>query len=250
MPAAFIADVLAKIKPFEVKGKKIISATKGMIPNHNLLVTEYIQKHFQVSTEKIGVIAGPCHAEEIAMEKQSYLTIASDSKSMAKNFVKLIQCRYIKATPVYDILGVEYAAVMKNIIAVACGIAHGQNYGDNFQAVLVTNSVQEIKAFVKAMYNTKRNWSSTAYLGDLLVTTYSQFSRNRTFGNMIGRGYTVKTAQIEMDMVAEGYYAVKCVTQINKQLKVSMPITNSVYNVLYEKISPMIEFKILKDKLK
>ncbi len=249
VPAAFITEALSKLKPADFENLRVISAVKGMIPIKNILVTELIEQEFGVSHKRIAVIGGPCHAEEVAMEKQAYLTIASGSKKFGYRFASMLKCRYINTHSIKDVYGVEYCAVMKNIIAIACGIARGLNYGDNFQAVLVSNAMLEIKRLLKSAYRIKRELSSSAYLGDLLVTTYSQFSRNRTFGNMVGRGYSVKAAQMEMAMVAEGYYAVKSIYEINRSFGVDMPITTAVYNVLYEKIAPFIEFQILKDKL-
>jgi glycerol-3-phosphate dehydrogenase (NAD(P)+) len=196
------------------------------------------------------VIAGPCHAEEVALEKQSYLTIAGKSVETAKKVAALLTGRFIKTSTIEDVYGVEYCAVMKNIIALACGITHGLNYGDNFQAVLVSNAMQEIGRFLHRIFPLERDIHGSAYLGDLLVTAYSQFSRNRTFGNMIGRGYTVQSAQMEMNMVAEGYYAVKSIYEINKELQVDMPITKAVYKILYEKVSPLLEISILRDRLR
>ena len=196
------------------------------------------------------VIAGPCHAEEVALEKQSYLTIGSHDLVHAEAFCRLLRNRYVKASPLDDIDGIEYCAVLKNIIALACGIAHGLGYGDNFQAVMVSNAMQEIDRFLHAVMPVSRDLNASAYLGDLLVTAYSQFSRNRTFGNMIGRGYTVKSAQVEMNMVAEGYYAVESIHNRNKTLRVAMPIMEAVYRILYEKISPVVEMQILKEEFR
>jgi len=249
VPAAFIGDVLKTIQPSDLKDKIVVSAIKGMIPHENVLVTDIIQKNHLVPADKICVIAGPCHAEEVAMEKRSYLSIAGENNETASLVAELLQCRFVKATVVEDLYGVEYCAVMKNVIAIACGIARGLNYGDNFQAVLVSNAMLEIELFVDAVSKIDRNWNASAYLGDLLVTCYSPYSRNRTLGYMVGRGYSVKAAQVEMNMVAEGYYAVKCVNEINKTLNVPMPITKAVYNVLYEKISPSVEIRILEDSM-
>lgn len=249
VPAAFIEEVLKTIPAADLKDKIIVSAIKGMIPFENVLVTDLIQKNHLVPSDKISVIAGPCHAEEVAMEKRSYLSIAGESQEVTGVVAALLQCRFVKATVVDDLYGVEYCAVMKNVIAIACGIARGLNYGDNFQAVLVSNAMLEIEAFVDAVNKKERNWNASAYLGDLLVTCYSPYSRNRTLGNMVGRGYSVKAAQVEMNMVAEGYYAVKCVHEINKTLNVHMPITKAVYNILYEKISPSVEIRILEDSM-
>jgi glycerol-3-phosphate dehydrogenase (NAD(P)+) len=196
------------------------------------------------------VIAGPCHAEEVALEKQSYLSIASTECPTSEDFAKLMTCRYVTANPLDDLYGVEYSAVMKNIIALACGITHGLGYGDNFQAVLVSNAMQEIGRFVTAVDPRERDLSSSAYLGDLLVTAYSQFSRNRLFGNMIGRGYSVKAAQLEMKMIAEGYYATKSIHTLNNVHHVNLPITNAVYNILYEDQAPSLVMEELKKLLK
>ena len=251
VPAAFIPEALKSLSRKHFEGKRVVSAIKGMIPNENLLVTDWIEKEFGVPQTQMCVIAGPCHAEEVALEKQSYLTIGSPSKQCAEDFAALLNCRYIKAHAISDLYGVEYCAVMKNIIALACGITHGLGYGDNFQAVMVSNAMQEIHRFLDVVYpENNRDLHSSGYLGDLLVTAYSQFSRNRTFGNMIGRGYSVKSAQIEMNMIAEGYYAVKSIHQINKQHGVEMPIITAVYNILYEKASPSAEIDILKNVLK
>ncbi len=249
VPAAFIGDVLGNISAADLKGKIIVSAIKGMIPLENILVTDLLQQKHAVPSKQICVIAGPCHAEEVALEKRSYLSIAGEDSTAATVVADLLQCRYVKATVVEDLYGVEYCAVMKNIIAIACGIARGLNYGDNFQAVLVSNAMLEIELFVDAVVKKDRNWNASAYLGDLLVTCYSPYSRNRTLGNMVGRGYSVKAAQVEMNMIAEGYYAVKCVYEINKTLGVEMPITKAVYNILYEKISPSVELRILEDSM-
>ena len=230
--------------------KFIVSAVKGIVPIHNLTIAEYFNKIFNIPFSRIGIITGPCHAEEIALERLSYLTIASKNKADARELGEMLECHYCKTKLSSDIYGIEYAAVLKNIVAIASGICHGLNYGDNFQAVLVSNAIQEIKRFLDKTYKSKRKINSSAYLGDLLVTTYSQFSRNRTFGTMIGKGYSVKSAQLEMNMIAEGFYAVSCINEINKKYQVNMPIIDAVYHVLHENISPMIEIQLLTDKLK
>ncbi|MDO1447346.1 NAD(P)H-dependent glycerol-3-phosphate dehydrogenase [Rhodocytophaga aerolata] len=250
VPAAFVQQAMQGLLPEHLAGKTLISAIKGMIPGENLLVTDWVERDFRVPAERLCVIAGPCHAEEVALEKQSYLTIASQSIDQAADFANLMSCRFVQASPTDDVYGIEYCAVMKNIIALACGITHGLNYGDNFQAVLVSNAMQEIKRFIDHIYPKHRDLSGSAYLGDLLVTAYSQFSRNRTFGNMIGRGYSVKSAQVEMNMIAEGYYAVKSIHEINKEHKVSMPITEMVYSILYEKTPPHTAVQALKEVLR
>jgi glycerol-3-phosphate dehydrogenase (NAD(P)+) len=252
IPAAFIPQALHALPMSVFEGKTIVSTIKGMVPDMNCLVTQYMADKFAIPEERFLIVAGPCHAEEVALEKLSYLTIGGMEAPRSQEFAHLLTCRYVKVSVIDDVYGAEYCAVMKNIIAIACGIAHGLNFGDNFQAVLVANALQEIKRFLKLIYPMKRNLNASAYLGDLLVTTYSQFSRNRTFGNMIGRGYSVKSAQMEMKMVAEGYYAVKSIHEIisRQEEPVRMPITKAVYNILYEKISPLVEFKILTDSLR
>jgi glycerol-3-phosphate dehydrogenase (NAD(P)+) len=250
VPSAFLKSTLEKIKAEEFSGKIIFSAIKGIVPDDLLIVGEFIQQKFNIPIGKIGVITGPCHAEEVAMERLSYLTLSSTNLSNASKLSALMNCRYIRTTISDDIYGTEYSAVLKNVIAIACGICHGVGFGDNFQAVLVSNAIQEIKRFVDAVHPINRDINDSAYLGDLLVTAYSQFSRNRLFGTMIGKGYSVKVAQLEMNMVAEGYYATKCIYELNKKFKIEMPIMQAVYHVLYEKISPRIEMKLLSDQMK
>ncbi|TXK36596.1 NAD(P)H-dependent glycerol-3-phosphate dehydrogenase [Pontibacter qinzhouensis] len=250
VPAAFVQQVISLLPDNSFKGKVLVSAIKGMIPGENILISDYLERHCIVPNTHQLIIAGPCHAEEVALEKQSYLTIGSHDLETAERFCELLRNRYVKANPLDDLDGIEYSAVIKNIIALACGIAHGLNYGDNFQSVLVSNAMLEIERFLHRIMPMHRSLSGSAYLGDLLVTAYSQFSRNRTFGNMIGRGYSAKSAQMEMNMVAEGYYAVQSIYELNKTFQLDMPITTAVYNILYERISPAVEFEILKNKLK
>lgn len=250
VPAAFVKESLSGLTEKHFKGKCVVSAIKGMIPDKNILVTDWIAEEFKVPLSQTCVIAGPCHAEEVALEKQSYLTIASTDTQTATEFAKLMTCRFVTANPLEDLYGVEYSAVMKNIVALACGITHGLGYGDNFQAVLVSNAMKEIGRFVTAVDPREREISSSAYLGDLLVTSYSQFSRNRLFGNMIGRGYSVKAAQLEMKMIAEGYYATRSIMELNKAFEVNIPITNAVYRILYEEHTPGVVMEELKKNLK
>lgn len=249
VPAAFLKETLKDISSKDLKGKKIISAIKGIVPDENMIIGEFMNQYFDIPFKDFIVISGPCHAEEVALEKLSYLTIASQNSELASHFSSMLNTRYIKTNVSDDIFGTEYAAVLKNIYAVASGICRGIGYGDNFQAVLISNAVREIESFVNAIHPIDRDIKESAYLGDLLVTAYSQFSRNRTFGNMIGKGYTVTSAQLEMNMIAEGYYAVYCLHQINKAYKVNMPICRAVYAILYERHSPQIEMKLLSEQL-
>lgn len=250
VPAAFIEKVLDRIDPEVLKGKILVSAIKGMMPEHNCIVTEYLANTFKIPNNNLCIVGGPCHAEEVALNRQSYLTIGCDDLANAGIVAKILSNQFVNVHCEQDLIGIEYAAVMKNIIALASGITHGLNYGDNFQAVLVSNAMQEIERFLNHFHPAKRNLLGSAYLGDLLVTAYSQFSRNRTFGGMIGRGYTVKSTMLEMNMVAEGYYASNSINEIIKDIDIEMPITRAVYHILYEKISPAIEMQLLKGVLK
>ena len=248
IPSAFLENELLKIqKPLQ--RKFIFSAIKGIMPENGLVVGEYFNKKYKIPYENIGVITGPCHAEEIAMERLSYLTIACENKEKAKDLMNLFKGDYIKCKASDDVIGVEYGAVLKNIYAIAAGIAHGLGYGDNFQAVLMSNAIREIKHFVKNIHKIHRNINDSAYLGDLLVTGYSVFSRNRMFGNMLGKGYTVKSAIMEMNMIAEGYYALKRAYDIYKKYQVKTPIIKAVYNIVYEKKSAKKQFRILSENL-
>jgi glycerol-3-phosphate dehydrogenase (NAD(P)+) len=248
IPSAYLPVILGNMNT-DISKKHILSGIKGVVSEENLLVVQYLNKYFHVPFENIGVIAGPCHAEEVALERLSYLTIACTDEKKAEKFASLITCDYIKTTVSDDIWGTEYSSVLKNIIAIASGICHGLRYGDNFQAVLVANAIQEIKRFVDTVHPINRDIKSSAYLGDLLVTAYSQFSRNRTFGMMIGKGYPVKAAKLELNMVAEGYYSSKSIYEINKIHQVQMPISEAVYKILYENASPKKEIALLTEKL-
>ena len=249
VPSAFLKGTLDKLDKSELVGKTMFSAVKGIVPETNQIVGEYLFAHWGVPKENFGVICGPCHAEEVAMERLSYLTIASRNTAKAEAMGKALNGRFLKTTISDDIYGTEYAAILKNVIAVCSGISVGLGYGDNFRAVLVSRAIQEIARFVKAVHPIDRDINEPAYLGDLLVTAYSTFSRNREFGTMVGKGYSVKAAQLEMNMVAEGYYAVKCVHEINSKLGVDMPISEATYRMLYERIAPMIEMRLLSEKL-
>jgi len=234
VPSAFIKEVLADLSPELLKNKILATTIKGIIPDENMIVGRYLNEVLGVPEEQIVVITGPCHAEEIALERLSFLTVAARDKKVAKMMVNCLECHYVRCTWSADLYGTEYAAVMKNIYAIAAGIYHGLGYGDNFQAVLMSNSVREMKRFMNAVSDTKVNIYKSAYLGDLLVTGYSQFSRNRMLGNMLGKGYTVRSARAEMTMVAEGYYAVPLVYKLRKKREVKMPIVKAVHSVLYE----------------
>lgn len=248
-PSPFLKQHLRKLHR-RIDKKIILSAIKGIVPEENLIITDFFEQVYHVPKENLAVLAGPCHAEEVALERLSYLTIASTSREKAKMLAQKFATSFIKTSTSEDVMGMEYSSVMKNIYSIAAGICHGLKYGDNFQAVLLSNAIQEINRFCNAINPMHRNINESAYLGDLLVTAYSKFSRNRLFGNMIGKGYSVKTAQIEMEMIAEGYYATKCIYEINEKFKVDMPIVNAVYEILYNRASPLLKIRELTDKLK
>lgn len=248
-PAAFLTKTFENLPTELWKNKTVFSAVKGIIPETNLIPAEFIHQTFQVPFSQIGIICGPCHAEEVALERLSYLTIGCSTSELATEMGSALACRYIKTTISDDLIGAEISAVLKNVYALAAGICSGLGYGDNFQAVLISNAIQEIERFIDVVSPIHRDTKSSAYLGDLLVTAYSNFSRNRTFGFMIGKGYSVKSAQLEMNMIAEGYFATKCLMEMNKKYKVEMPILTAVYHILYERISPIMEIRILTDKL-
>tara|TARA_B110000503_G_C7165481_1_gene421718 strand:- start:444 stop:1439 length:996 start_codon:yes stop_codon:yes gene_type:complete len=248
VPSAFLSSELERVTT-TLKDKIIFSAIKGIVPETSLIVGEHFHQKYKIPYDNIGVITGPCHAEEVALERLSYLTIACGDAQNARIMAKNLRCNYIKAITSDDIIGTEYAAMLKNIYAIAAGIAHGLGYGDNFQSVLMSNSIREMKKFIRKVHKMKRNINNSAYLGDLLVTGYSVFSRNRMFGNMIGKGYTVKSAQMEMSMIAEGYYAAKSAYMLNLEYKATTPIIDAVYQILYEGKDAKKVFAKLTDKL-
>ena len=247
-PSPFLKQHLKKLKR-KLDDKIIVSAIKGIVPDENMLISEYFHERYKVPEENIVVLGGPCHAEEVALERLSYLTIACKSREKARYIADKFSNNYIHTRISDDVYGLEYTSVMKNIYAIASGICGGLKYGDNFQAVLISNAVQEMNRFCNATNPQHRDISESAFLGDLLVTAYSKFSRNRLFGSMIGKGYSVKTAQMEMEMIAEGYYATKTIHELNEKYHVNIPIVNSIYEILYNRSSPILEIKELTDKM-
>jgi len=248
IPSAFLHSELEKMTA-SLQGKVIFSAIKGIVPETGLIVGEHFHEAYNIPLDNIGVITGPCHAEEVALERLSYLTIACNNEEKATVMANHLSSDYIKCKTSDDIIGTEYAAVLKNIYAVAAGIAHGLGYGDNFQSVLMSNAIREMKRFIKKVHKMKRNINNSAYLGDLLVTGYSTFSRNRMFGNMIGKGYTVKSAQMERNMIAEGYYAAKTAYELETTAAARTPIIDAVHDILYKNKNPKTVFKKLAEKL-
>ena len=249
IPSKFVKGLSSNITA-SFDGKQVVTAIKGIVPDENLIISEYLKQRFGIDDNRMAVFSGPCHAEEVALERLSYLTVGSKNQVFAKEFSEIVKSNFIRVCVSEDVEGIEYAAVMKNIMALAAGICHGLGYGDNFTSVLISNAIQEMNRFVATVNPLKRDINDSVYLGDLLVTAYSQFSRNRTFGAMIGKGYSVKSAELEMTMIAEGYYAAYSIKHINDKYGVDMPITTAVYNVLYERIAPAVEFKLLSEYLK
>jgi glycerol-3-phosphate dehydrogenase (NAD(P)+) len=249
VPSAYVKPLLGKTD-IDFNGKFFVNAVKGLVPEDNVTITEYFQEQFSIPYSKVGVISGPCHAEEIAMERLSYLTIATEFEKDALAIQKLISTPYIHTVLSDDIYGIEFGTVLKNVYALGAGICHGLGYGDNFIAVYVSNAIREMERFLGKVFERERHLFHSVYLGDLLVTAYSQFSRNRTFGNMVGKGYSAKSAMMELNMVAEGYYACKSIYEINQKYKVRMPLVETVYRILYDKVNTAQEIKLLSEKLK
>ncbi len=262
-PSPFLKNHLKKLKT-RLSEKFIVTAIKGIVPDENLVCSEYFHQVYDVPYANLACIGGPSHAEEVALDRLSYLTVGCEDQEKAQAFADVLASSVIKTKTSSDVLGIEYSSVLKNVYAIAAGICSGLKYGDNFQAVLMSNALQEMNRFLTVIKSMQEdgeamqanNASSTtsiidsAYMGDLLVTGYSKFSRNRTFGSMIGKGYSVKSAQIEMEMIAEGYFGTKCMKEINRRLHVNMPILDAVYNILYERIAPQIEIKLLTDSFR
>ena len=254
VPSAFAADALCGLPKKIFYNKKIVSAVKGILPQRNMLLNEYLKKEFGVDLKDYFTVLGPCHAEEVAAEKLSYLTFTGIDVANTNEIANHFKTLYLNTLQNTDIFGVQYAAVLKNIYAIGAGIAHGLDYGDNFLSVLIANSADEMAGFLRkvgienvqvgfiehhAMMKNKKpqiNYAASVYLGDLLVTCYSLYSRNRTFGNMIGKGYSVQSAQLEMSMVAEGYNASKCMFLKNQKVKAEMPIAETIYKILWNEL--------------
>ncbi len=249
VPSAFVHTVLSELDHSAFENKIILSAVKGVIPETHQIISHYLHETWGVAKDNIAAVSGPCHAEEVAMEKLSFLTIASANEDTASILAQILSCHYIHCKTTTDIDGIEYSSVLKNVYAIACGICHGIGYGDNFQAVMVSSAAREIERFLDASHQTHRDVKENAYLGDLLVTAYSQFSRNRTFGNMLGKGYNVKSAQMEMNMIAEGYYATKTMHDINEEVKSDMPILDAVFEIIYKNASTKKTMAALTEKL-
>lgn len=248
-PSPYLKNHLKKLRT-RLYDKFIITAIKGIVPDENLICSDYFHEVYDVPYDNLACIGGPSHAEEVALERLSYLTVACSDLTKARAFADVLRSPYIKTKVTTDVSGIEYASVLKNVYAIAAGICSGLKYGDNFLAVLMTNAMQEMNRFLQVVHPLERNIIDSAYMGDLLVTGYSNFSRNRTFGTMIGKGYSVKSAQIEMEMIAEGYFGTKCMKEINRHLHVNMPILDSVYNILYQRIAPQVEIKLLTDSFR
>ena len=248
-PSPYLKNHLRRLRT-RIRDKFILTAIKGIVPDENVVCSEYFHQVYDVPYENLACLAGPSHAEEVALERLSYLTVACADVDKAEAFAEVLRSDYIKTKTSTDVAGIEYSSVLKNVYAIAAGICSGLKFGDNFQAVLMSNAIQEMSRFLRSVLPSERDVDDSAYLGDLLVTGYSTFSRNRVFGTMIGKGYSVKSAQIEMEMIAEGYFGTKCMKEINRHCHVNMPILDAVYNILYERISPQVEIKLLTDSFR
>ncbi|MBM3416236.1 MAG: glycerol-3-phosphate dehydrogenase [Bacteroidetes bacterium] len=266
VPSAYAEASLQGLVPGDWKGKKVISAIKGLLPDKNILLNYYLEQQFEIPLENYFAVLGPCHAEEVAAEKLSYLTFSGTDIRTASEISSHFATGYINTIVNHDILGVQYAAVLKNIYALGAGMAHGLEYGDNFLSVYIANAADEMAGFLKKFgvkhitvgehegedpvtHRKTPNYAASVYLGDLLVTCYSLYSRNRTFGNMIGKGYSVKAAQLEMNMVAEGYNASRCIYEINRKIEAAIPIAETVYKILWQDVKPLKGFKRIEQAL-
>ncbi len=250
IPSAFLLDTIKDIEPKIWREKYIVSAIKGLLTDKNLSIFQYFTQELYVPKENIIVVAGPSHAEEIALERKTYLTLGTLNKRLGNRLCRMFRIKkFLHTRYTDDVLGIEYAAVLKNIYAIGIGMAHGMGYGDNFIAILFTRAAQETHDFLNKLHINDRNLLTSPYLGDLVVTTYSPFSRNRTFGAMIGKGYSVRAAQMEMSMIAEGYYNAKSIHEINQTLNADMAFAETVYKILYENASPRRLFAKLEDVL-
>ena len=255
VPSAYVPDTLQPIAGNAFDEKKIVSAVKGILPENNLLLNDYLKQKYRFSLQNYFTVMGPCHAEEVAAEKLSYLTFSGLDQQKATEVAGYFSTPYLNTIVNNDVYGVQFAAILKNIYALGAGIAHGLEYGDNFLSVLIANSADEMAGFLRkagarhievgihetedpVTHRKNANYAASVYLGDLLVTCYSLYSRNRTFGNMVGKGYSVKAAQLEMNMVAEGYNASRCIYLINKEFKAEMPIAETIYKILWENVKP------------
>lgn len=237
MPSPYFKSHTDKIT-VDLSGKIIVSAVKGIVPDENMLITDYMATKFGVDINCELVISGPCHAEEVALDRPCYLTIGCHDLELAAEFARHLGGRHTHTITSTDVEGIEYAAVLKNVYAIAAGIIHGLKRGDNFQAMLISNAIREMARFVDAVAPRPRQICDSVYLGDLLVTAYSRFSRNHNFGSMIGKGYSVKAARMEMEQTAEGYYGAKCISDINRKFDVDMPILDAVNDILYHRVAP------------
>jgi len=249
VPSAYIVDALSNLHPDALKGKKVVSAIKGILPESNELLNDYLARQFGVDINDYYTLLGPCHAEEVASEKLSYLTFSGINETIAADIAAHFKTEYLNTVTNHDVNGVQYAAVLKNIYALGAGIAHGLEYGDNFLSVYIANSADEMVKFSRkviqgfSLENSEINYAASVYLGDLLVTCYSLYSRNRMFGNMIGKGYSVKAAQLELNMVAEGYNASRCIYTTNQAIQADIPIATTIYQVLWEHLPPEEGFR-------
>ena len=266
VPSAYAGESLAPLGADAFKGKKVVSAIKGLLPGENILLNFHLEKKFGLTLDDYFAVLGPCHAEEVAEEKLSYLTFSGTNITIASDIASRFNTHYISTVVNHDILGVQYAAVLKNIYALGAGIAHGLEYGDNFLSVYIANAADEMAGFLRlsgaehitvgehegedpVTHRKTPNYAASVYLGDLLVTCYSLHSRNRRFGNMIGRGYDIQSIRAEMNMVAEGYNASRSIYNINKSIGAAIPIAETIFRILWETVKPADGFKRIEQTL-
>lgn len=247
MPSPYFKSHLEKLTT-DISGKYVVSAVKGIVPDENQVISDYMTQHYGINADRMIVVSGPCHAEEVALGRQSYLTVGCNDVSHAEQFAHILAGKAMKTITSSDVAGIEYAAVLKNVYSIAAGIVHGLKSGDNFQAMLVSNAIREMERFIDTVSPRPRQICDSVYLGDLLVTSYSRFSRNHNFGSMIGRGLSVKAARMEMEQTAEGYYGTKCIHEINHIYNVDMPILNGMYDILYRNIKPSKTIQYMSEK--
>ncbi|MEP6845521.1 MAG: NAD(P)H-dependent glycerol-3-phosphate dehydrogenase [Panacibacter sp.] len=249
VPSAYLQNAVEAMEPEWLVNKQLAVSIKGFVPGTGLIPGVFLNKHFTLASS-VMVISGPCHAEEIAMKRNTYVTIAGEDKKWVKSISDGLTANYIQTIASCDPVGVEYVAILKNIIGIATGIASGLNYGDNFQAVLTSNAMREVKLFLEQVHPAKRDIFDSVYFGDLLVTAYSEYSRNRTLGKLVGRGLQVNKALQSMEMVAEGFYASKELMPLLQQLTVEVPVITGVYRILHQHANPFHEFKLIEKQLR
>ena len=249
MPAAFLKCYLSDLR-VSLKDKMVVSAIKGIIPDENQFVTDYLKQQYGLSDSHLCFICGPTHAEEVGHGQLTYLTLACRNIVNARAVGEKLKTTSIKVSWQRDIDYLVRSSVFKNIYAVMVGIAVGMGYGDNFVSVLVANCIKEMYFLLDPQsVNDLTKFNPSNFFGDLLASCYSSHSRNRQFGMLIGRGNTVKTALNEMTMVAEGYYASKMISTLPEAQRQKMPIADMVSQILHQGVPARKAMKRLEELL-